>query len=231
MKLNKVDLEVKKLLLRYPTLFHNRFDAMVNILTTNNYFWENGCLVEQYVNEKFPTKQEMIDKCQKNLENKVIECNEIKAEYLDNLHSGFITTESFKLTRAKFIAEHIDIFSTEYTCVDYHETWLWLLKCHHDQSFTDKYWVINNKPQIVDDDWRKAIQDWLCLLLPNINQLFGTYNPKTNEPWRAKKEYEGIFNWVHNTLENYKTKEDKEKEEEGNRIAKELIDEILAKRN
>ena len=45
-ELNDVDLEVKKLLLTYPSIFKNRLDALVNIFTTSNYRWtEEGRMV------------------------------------------------------------------------------------------------------------------------------------------------------------------------------------------
>lgn len=222
--MNKVDLEVKNLILSYPTLFENRFDALNHIFTTSNYAWdENGCLATTCRSRKGTVKsmlkqlQDEEDKREAMLQETPI-CTRL-------LHEAWLVESQAKLNKFQFIAKNIDVFASTYCSVGHKEHWLWL---YHNVHASFNYWPISHKPDVVDEDWREAIHKWAHELLPNMNSIMGYMDD--NKGWRPCRGYEYIFNYVRGTWQKYASEQNIQHAREFGKVIAKILDEAEAQR-
>lgn len=208
--MNKVDKFIKNHLMAFPSMWKNRFDVLAEILFNSCYSWdENGCIVISYGPEYNPTKESMLKVFQDKLEKQRTESKKDEnKKYLSDLYSMFIASAEQELNDAQFIADNIDVFAKTYAGVNYREVQYWLFKTQH-QGIDTKYGVINNKPDVIDEEWRKAIYDWLKEMIPSVNSLFGKLN-KNDTAWIPQEKYKDIFVWAYKTYAKYESKQELE---------------------
>lgn len=208
--MNKVDKFIKNHLMAFPSMWQNRFDVMSEIMFNSCYSWdENGCVVNSYGPEYNPTKESMLKQFQDKLEKQQTESKKDEnKEYLNDLHSMWVTSAEQELNEAQFVADNIDVFAKTYAGVSHKEIHYWLLRTQH-QGIDQKYGVINNKPDVIDEEWREAIYKWLKEMIPCVNSLFGMLN-KNDTAWIPRKEYKDIFIWAYTTYAKYESKQELE---------------------
>lgn len=206
--MNKVDKFIKNHLMAFPSMWVNRFDVMAEIMFNSCYSWdENGCVVINYGPKYNPTKKSMLKQFQDRLEKQQTESKKDEnKKYLSDLYSMWVTTAEQELNNAQFVADNIDVFAKTYAGVSHKEVHYWLLKIQH-QGIDQKYGVINNKPDVIDEEWRKAIYDWLKEIIPNVNSLFGKAN-KNYDGWMPQEEYKDIFIWAYSTCSKYQSEQE-----------------------
>lgn len=209
--MNKIDQMVKRLLLAYPTLYTNRFDAMATILTTSTYEWRNGEIIElEGYQPEAATPESMVAQFEKRLAERKTEYDPAhNHECLSKLHRKIITDAERELHDARFIAANIDTYSTSYAGCDYPVLHLWL---HHTHRYNvSDLWTVNNKPEVIDEEWREAIYQWIHLMMPSVNSLFGMFQERNERPVSKMKGkgfapvpgYEEVFNWAYTTWQAY----------------------------
>jgi hypothetical protein len=231
-ELNKVDLEIKRCLLAYPTLYRNRFDVMDHILTTNGngYHWNNkGELVKLNQCDK---EDETFDKLrQKGLNHLEEQVEKAKKQIQDNspINLSFWISKRAELEYAKFVADHIDIYATTYCGVEYRDTWRWLYRSHHRGDWN--YWAITNKKfnscEEVDPDWQEAIREWLRMkIIPAANGIMGIISEETHR-FLPQKGYEKFFNFLYQQMEWWTTDKQRESDKRISQDISKRIDKIM----
>ena len=218
--MNKVDKEIAKLMINYPTLYPNRLLAMKSIMTTSNYYWdEHGCLVCDEEMGMDNTKalakfQEKIDEAQKQLD-------ENDADYMDTLYKKYVLEAKIKLRNYEMVCENISVFASQYV----YETDSYYMQTYALGNLA-RYWgrsSIENPPKNVDEDWAKAIREWCSELMPTSNSLWGVMDNDTYV-WSANKE-ESTFNKLREIYAMYQTEKSKENDQEMSKMFKEILDE------
>lgn len=187
MELNKIDRMVRDMLLRFPTLYANRFDAFAEIMTNSCYEWDGSELVYIMPQEEPVTTETMLNI----FRGKLAESREKNGpartpDCLVKLHTQFLTDDERHLHDAEFVAANIDTYATTWCGTTYKQTWLWLFSQH--RHGINPYWAINRKPEVVDEEWRLAIKDWLRQLMPAANSMMGMFVEVDGGPrghWQA----------------------------------------------
>lgn len=224
MKLNKIDRMIRDMLLRRPTLYANRFDAFAELMTNSCYEWDDNGELVNIMPEGHPVSTEsMVEIYHKKLaESRRENDPDTSADCLVKLHVQFITDDERKLHDAEFVAANIDVYAATWCGVDYKQVWLWLF--YHHRHGISKLWQINNKPAVIDEEWRLAIKDWLRQLLPPANSMMGMFvGEGLAGHWQALPGYETVFNWVRETLEHYTTEADREGEKQQEAIVQDIL--------
>ena len=220
--MNKVDKEIAKLMISYPTLYPNRLLAMKSIMTTSNYQWdENGCLVqwggEPYTMDKakgLKSLQKKVDEAQKRVD-------ENDADYMDVHYKRYVMEATIKLRNYEMLCENIEVFASQYV----YET-----DSYHMQTYVltnlARYWgrsPIDNPPENIDDEWGKAIREWCRELMPTSNSLWGVMDDDTYV-WSARKE-ESTFNKLREIYAMYTTEESRENDRQLSEMLTEILEE------
>jgi len=226
--MNKVDLQVRRMLMAFPTLYRNRFEAMAEILTNSCFEWDAaGCIVEIFPETyKRATPEAMVQEMQKRLDKAVWAAKELNSEALSRLHQVYIADAERDLEYTKFVASHLDLFSSEYCRCDSNVMDLWLYNT--DRNGISEYWSVNLKPEVVDEDWRAAIYEWFNRLLPRVNGLFGMIGPKPTDKWQPLPPYEEVFTWAYDTWFLYQSEKDRQVRQSMAEIARQVIAELDA---
>lgn len=224
--LNKVDVAVKELLLRYPNLHSSRFDAMATLLTNSSYEWQDGCIVDTYRNDSRPATVEAMLKqyVDRRTETEAM----VKKCSSEDLNEQWLIEADYNTHIAEFRAKHIDVFAQTYVTADYQAIWVWLWTAYRHQLVTNKYWPINNPPEAIDEEWRVAIRQWLGQLKAPANSIFGYYTDRHDckSRWKAIPTYATVFSWIYDTDAKYTNDADRERD----KASMEIIDKILAER-
>jgi len=237
--MNEIDEMVKTQLLAWPTLYHNRFDALGNILTSSCYEWVDGGLkltcggcekdgpvtVDTFL-------EEFRDKLAAALGKFDLDVAEFPDSGASNLHRMWIAEADAALVRAEFMAANIDIVASTY----------WYgLGCHYGTFIrgwmtgeyrgggTD-YWPMNVRPDDVKKCWQAAIGGWLRQLVPIMHEDWGFYDDEKNE-WRfGNPEDKYRAEWYDHmlTLQKQWAFFAPEDEARQRKVADQIIDEILA---
>lgn len=225
--MNKVDLVVKENLMRFPTLFKNRFDVLAHMLCCcgTGYEWDkNGCLaycLNDPDKEPANTETMLVD-----FENKVKETKEklkTDPDCLDLFNRAYLAEDEFDLIRAKHVAKNIDIYACTFAGVG-NDVGYWLQRQHYMRfGFNLDSVPINNKPENIDEDWRKAIYLFMKEIIPQTHSCFGYFDNKEKK-WGPKKGYEDIFNWVYNTYHLYQSEKESSLAAEFSKIIKDILD-------
>ena len=209
-ELNKVDQAIQDRLLRYPTICHNRFQALTGIITESVFEWDdNGCLVNtcDHLEQEPATPETVLEEFRGRLAEAEKRAAAEPYEYLARLNLDYVTTARRNLADAQFVLANLEVYTTTFTGCTVSSVWNFLFKTNH--YGVNQYWNVNNKPEYIDEDWRKAIYEWFEELLPSVNSLFGVFSGyvETGRPggWRAQKGYEEIFNWVYAGRHSYQT--------------------------
>lgn len=201
--MNKVDAEVKNLMLLFPEQFPNRFKALESIFSNSGYGWDkNGCLVGR--DRAKGTKESMIRYYADILAKRNKEIADTKCPELIPLHTQWLCEAQGALLRAEFIAKNIDIYASRFCDCDYEVSWLWL---YHHQNENFNYWHISHKPEVVDEEWREAIYGWAHHLVPTMNGLMGV-PPQGDRGWTPQSQYKGIFNYIYGLMRSYASPKD-----------------------
>ena len=228
-ELNKVDQVIQDRLLRYPAMYHNRFQALTGIITQSSFEWDdNGCLIDTcaHLEQEPATVETMLEQFRKRL----AEAEQRAAdsiEYLARLNLKYITDAKRDLADAEFIAANLEAYTTTFAGCTVTHRWHFLYTTKH--RGVNKYWNINNKPEHVDEDWRSAIYEWFQQILPDVNSLFGVDRQYIETGrfggWQALKGCEEIFNWAYTGWRSYQNEKEEEAAAEW---VDTLINEILA---
>ena len=230
-ELNKVDRAIQDKLLRYPTMYRDRFQALTGIITESSFEWdENGCLVDTcaHLETEPATVETMLEQFRKRLaeaEQRAADSHECLARH--NLK--YITDAKRDLADAEFIAANLEAYTTTFAGCTVTRRWHFLFTTKH--RGVHQYWNINNKPEHVDEDWRRAIYEWFQQILPDVNSLFGVDRQYVETGkfggWAAAKGCEEIFNWAYTGWRAYQNEQEEAAAAEWVDI---LINEILAEK-
>lgn len=225
--MNKIDTIVKNLLLTHPTLFHNRFEAFVELMTNSCYEWDDsGNLIPVFGIEELTPEQAIADAREK-LEQTKKEFKRRQDPALDELHRRYLLEAEKEFLDTEFIANHINLYATQFTCCDVQVIWGFLWHC--ERRGISKYWSVNNKPDNIDEEWRLAIREWFEEMLAPLNNLMGTCSRDGSVDWHAIPKYATTFNWIKDTYKSYETEEDRAHCADMVRIANEIVSEIIQK--
>jgi hypothetical protein len=202
--MNKVDSLVKRMMLKFPDLYPNRFMAFAEIMTNSCFEWgEDGSIVDLFPIEPIHP-QSMVDHYESKLiENQTKHNPETCVDVLKSLYKRYVAEAEAAVIHAKHVAANIDIYVSEYTDSDWKTVDLWLF--NQDRYGISQYWTVNNPPQIIDEEWRAAIHQWFRELLPRVNGLFGIYHD--HEGWTPQKRYAQVFIWAYSMSKVYESKE------------------------
>lgn len=178
--MNKVDLLIKRMLMSWPSIYKNRFQAMIEILCSGHFNWVNGCIepdkfyFSQTSSEQKLTPVSFYEQSLKKVRERVKEYKNVKA--LKSLNDSMIIEAKFDLIKARFLEKNIDIFASEFCGIESNEINYWLLKLNRDWLYAP-YACICNIPNKIDSDWEHAIRGFLIEIMPHVNELF-TYSEK-----------------------------------------------------
>ncbi len=218
--MDKISALVRKMMLRYPSLYANRFEALAEVLTNSCYEWRGGELTEVFPMEP-ATPATMV----KEFEQELAEFREKAArEKCDCLHAfnrRLVIEAERKLLEAKHIADNIEVYATDYTVCGYEQAHAWLHRA--DRYGVSEYWSINNKPSDITDAWRDAIYEWLMFLMPSANGLMGICQP---DGFDAIPRYAETFNWLKAKCSEYEPPRDPEHESRMRELAREIADKV-----
>jgi hypothetical protein len=167
-----------------------------------------------------PSPQKMIAKYEEKLTKMKEKAAGEKCADLFDLHRRYVVEAERDLVEARHIAENIDVYASDYTNCSYREVWAWL---HYTERHgISEHWSINNKPDNITEEWRKAIDDWLNFIMPSANDLIGFW---TDTEFVAVQGYETTFNWLKATVKAYAPPPNPERD----RAMRELTAEIIAR--
>lgn len=222
--MSKIDEMVRYLMLAYPTLHHNRFEAFVELMTNSAYKWDKSGNLEYVFEPEEVSTELMLKEFKDELADAVEKAGRDKMllPQLTDLNRRVTAEATRELLLAQHVADNLDIYVTEWTACGYAETWAFLWKCH--RHGISQYWSVNNKPDNIDEEWRLAIREWLGHILPSLNNLMGMNTP---ERFVAVPGYEKTFNWVTDTYKAYETEADRVMSEDMRKIADEIVSEII----
>lgn len=229
--MNKVDELVAKMMLKYPHRYLTRFEAFCELMTNSGFAWnKKGEIVEdsppQHSWLRDATPEKMLAECQATLDKRIREAS--TEPCLAALNAQFICAERKRLHDAQFIADNLEVWASSYCNVDYHQTWLWLLKTEKDEVCTWReigpHWPVNNPPKNIDEEWRKAIYEFFRFLMPCVNGLFGAFDRKAN-CWHPANGHEEMFTWIAKSTLAYESEDERTNRKEFSKI----IDDILEK--
>lgn len=233
MQLDKVGKLVKAMMLSYPTLYRNRFEAMAEIMSNSCYGWDEGGNIIQTVGEPFSgTPVSMVVHFVEEQSKQLSEANEDdkKGGHLRDLHKERVVAAGEELLVAQFKAKNIDVYAGSYCGVTYRDHWRWLWDAH--RHGVPIHGCITCPPANISEEWRLAIREWLSEMMPAMNSIMGTCDPvDLSKPWEPIRGYEKIFNWVHATYKAYETEADRIASVQQARIAEEIVNAIQAESN
>ena len=237
--MNTVDTAVKNLLLAWPTLYRNRFEAITMIFTSSCYEWVDGDLkltCGGCVPETPPTieifLQHFRDELTEATENKK---NESYMPLMD-LHNTRILEAQADLNRAQLMADNIDLVCSRFWYgLGCHESTFirgWLTSAVRNGGID--YWPIFNRPDNVKREWQEAVRNWLRQSLPHIRPHWGRYYEKPHDQkngwfpsYDAEDPRHKFFVLMHDLQEKWTWFNKVEKIEE-ERITREVVNKILA---
>ncbi len=172
--MNKVDLLVKRMMIEFPTLYPNRFEALAEVFTNSCFEWNDDGTIAEIFRLKDLPPETMVVKYEQELA-QWKEKAEKDEDWAKQYNYKYIAEAEVKLMLAKHRAANIDIYASEYTNVHYDTIVLWLFGAR-----PSKYWLVNNKPEVVDEEWRLAIRDWFSQMMPVVNGAFGQHHKDEN---------------------------------------------------
>lgn len=194
--MNKVDLLVKRMLLEWPSIYQNRFQAMVEILCSGHFNWVNGCIEpDKFYFSHTPGEQKLTpvsfyEQSLKKAKKDVKQYEHIK--YLKSLNDSRIVEAKFDLMKARFLEKNIDIFASEFCGIESSEVNYWLLKLDKDW-FYEPHACICKIPPEIDSDWDDAIRRFLLEVMPQVNGLFAIQTERENVPVPEHKKIYNFF--------------------------------------
>jgi hypothetical protein len=223
---NRVDTLVANLMLRYPTIFPDRFKALEHILTTSDYAWdEHGCLVNAYPDsepERTPevARAEFLER---------IEEREKEAAKYSDLCPEHLLQARDDLRWYDFISENIEVASARYLYrADSYACIHSFLARYDRYCHINKYSPIMNKPEVVDQEWSDAIREWLREIIPPMNGVWGHLDRNERGPWmpslRLNRSQLIVWELVYYLHALYKTDADRKREA----VSKQIVAEMLA---
>lgn len=227
--MNKVDLLVKRMMLAYPTLYPNRFMALAEAFTNSCFYWDaNGCIVDQDAFDVVsPDEMVATRTAELNKQNERIN-SPTRHECFKSLDERYLAETEAELLMLRHVAKNIDIYASEFTGVDYNTIQNWLFNL--ERRGISEYWVINNKPDVVDEEWRVAIREWLQQIIPTVNSNYGIYDNAKNK-WGPIDRYAKTFNWMYDTFYSYETESDRKANEHAAELVAQVLKELKEEEN
>lgn len=224
--MSKINQLIRRMMMAYPSLYANRFEAFAELMTNSCYEWnKDGELVASCgeVGQRPKSPEAMIRLAKKELAARRKELRSHSSPCLDELHKRFELEAVKEYRDICFRAKHIDLYTEQYTDCGYkaHHKWL-----HYtDRHGISSYWSINNIPENITPEWRDAIREWLSEMMASMNMLMGVNTP---ERWVAQDRYKTTFNWVMDKYRSLETEEHRRNIAAQSALAEEIIAEILA---
>lgn len=218
--MNEINTLIRGMMLRYPTLYPNRFEAFAELMTNSCYEWHGGKLVAVFPMEE-ATPVTMLEGFAQELADFRDKAANEKCECLYAFNRRLVVEAERRLLEAQHVAGNIDVYASDYTCCDYKEAWAWLHNT--DRHGVSEYWSINNKPDDITDDWRTAVYEWLMFLMPPANGLMGVNRPNGFE---AVPRYAPTFNWLKAKCEEYEPPRNPEHEARMLELAREIASKL-----
>lgn len=218
---------IRAMMMAYPDLYPNRFEAFAELMTNSCYEWNRkGELVAgANFGHRAKSPEAMIRWAKKELAAFRKELRGRSSPVLDDLHKRFELEAVKKCRDICFRAKHIDLYTEQYTDCGYQAHHKWL---HYtDRYGISEYWSINNIPENVTPEWRDAIREWLSEMMASMNGLMGVNTP---ERWVAQDRYKKTFDWVMDKYRSLETEEHRRNMAAQTAMAEEIIAEILAER-
>ncbi len=222
--MDKVSEQIRHMMLDFPDLYHNRFEAFVELMTNSCYEWnEAGEIVSMMSNNRPVTQATMVAQYETKLKEAQARAAEDRDKPIyDGLNRRWTTEAERGLLNARFVAERIDTYAADWVDCDHRHVAAFLWRCH--RHGISQYWSVNRKPPVVDEAWRVAIREWLSEIMPPLNGLMGRY---TGSGFVAAAGYEKVFDWVMATDKAYETEDDRRRDAQQNALAQEVVDEII----
>jgi hypothetical protein len=202
--MNKVDDMVMRLLMNFPTLFHNRFEAFSEIMTNSCFCWTSDGNIGYISRLDVITPEQML----KRFEDGVAEAqakfdkDTADAPYMVSFSLERLIAAKRELADATFIADHIEVYASTWCGCGYDEINKWFGLAERN-SFI-KYGVVNNRPANIDEEWRLAIYGWFNHMLPTANSYMGWYDEK-EKVWKSVKRHREMFEWLRAKYDEYQS--------------------------
>lgn len=223
--MTKIDQMIKRLLLGFPTLYENRFEALAEILTNSGFEWRKGEIVDIF-ESRDRTAERSLAEYEKELTEARLRQEAEAGGCLDGLLAKRVAEAELNLLRFRHTLANIDVYTTQYAGVSYPQTWAWLWYTY--RHGVSDYWSINNRPDNITPEWTEVIRDWLEQLIPSANSLMGFVpHDDMTAPFRAVPGYEKVFNWLRDTYKKYELPEHRERMAEQTKLAEEIVAKIL----
>lgn len=220
--MSKIDELIKRMMLRYPTLYPTRFEAFAELMTNSGFEWVGGELVEVFKIED-ATPASMLEEVAQELAEARNKAASEKCEALHALNRRFVIEAERRLRDAEHVAVNIDVYASDYTTCDYRQAWAWL---HHtDRHGVSEYWNINNVPDDITPEWREAVYQWLMFIMPPANNLMGINRP---EGFEAIPRYAATFDWLKAKCDEFAPKYTPEQIARMQEVAAEIMAELKA---
>jgi hypothetical protein len=194
--MNKADLLVKRMLMEWPSIYQNRFQAMIEILTSGHFSWVDGCIepdkfyFSHTSSEQKLTPITFYEQSLKKTKERIKEYKNVK--YLKSLNDSRLAEAKFDLIKAKFLEQNIDIFASEFCGIESNEIDCWLLKLDKNW-FYEPHACICKMPAEIDSDWDDAIRSFLLEVMSNVNGLFAIQREHENVPIPEHKKIYNFF--------------------------------------
>jgi hypothetical protein len=185
--MNTVDKAVKELILSWPTLYHNRFQALTRIFTNSANEWKDGELKSTYQELSTPgTVETFLKHFHDEVEKKEKEKRD--TNYPTSFNDVWILEAKLDLARAEIVAKNIDLVSTNfwYGHGMYPATYFrgWMTYQVRGGMFT--YWHINTRPSDVKREWQRAIVEWLQQFMSIMHGVWGSYSDGSGKKYNER---------------------------------------------
>lgn len=222
--MNEIDVQIRWMLLAYPTLYRNRFEAFAELMTNSCYEWSaDGRLLNVFAQED-ASPESMVTEYEEALEKARKEEADNKEECLNGLRRRHVVEAERDLVEARHVAANVDVYASDYTAVSHRDVWHWLnYKHRHGLS---GHWAINNPPANIAEEWRRAIREFLSKVLAPMNSLMGMHSKEAG--WEALPHYAEVFDWVMATYKRYESPEDVAHAAWIDKLTAEIVAEIKA---
>lgn len=165
--MNSLDLEVKKMMLQYPSIFPSRLECLHHLFATNGtgYEWEGGKLVYHGIDDDLMPEHIKM---------------ETKHDY------GLASTqmdeyEEVRLTRENMVRQFTED-NIDFLCQDIHHTgsrMSWINVYPMSWNYCAMSYAAEH-PHRIDQEWRSGIREFIHWYLPGVNGYYGLYNDRGN---------------------------------------------------
>lgn len=164
-KLNSLDLEVKKMMLSYPSIFPSRLECLHHLFCVNGtgYYWKDGILVNDLDDDVMPEHIKSYEKKD--------ESDKYFGEY-------YKVKNEFETTKRELTEKHID-----YLCSDIHHTGV-NMKFISVYPMSWNYCAMGyaaDNPYDIDVHWRRGIKEFCHWFFPEFRGHYGFLDKYENE--------------------------------------------------